>query len=296
MRFSVPRLRAVLVLAAAIASGGCMNHYVLHPEADPPGVRSWSQTTRVGDVQLALEWAAPRGDGPYPGVLVHPAGGRTAEDLQGVVRGFADAGYIAVAADYKRFIDGKPRRSMYPWHTLEEMRASVTTLLDDPRTDRDRIAAVGYSQGGIFSLLIAAQAPEIRAIVAYYPVTDFNTWFAANEGRGIRKLIMRGFLRQIKKSSGAETDEELAAVLDRASPMTYVDQLTSPILLVHGALDTSAPPEESERLAARLRELGRDVEVEILPTAGHVFNFKDEALAREAWATTLDFLERKLGS
>jgi dipeptidyl aminopeptidase/acylaminoacyl peptidase len=76
--------------------------------------------------------------------------------------------------------------------------------------------------------------------------------------------------------------------------MTYVDALRVPILLVHGAEDTSAPLEESRRLERALRDRGRDVELIVVPGAGHVFNFKDRDLAQPAWDATLDWLRRHL--
>jgi dipeptidyl aminopeptidase/acylaminoacyl peptidase len=83
-------------------------------------------------------------------------------------------------------------------------------------------------------------------------------------------------------------------MLRHASPQTYVDSLRAPVLLVHGADDTSAAVEESRRLERALRERGREVELIVVPGAGHVFNFRHEEQARRAWQATLDWLRRHL--
>ena len=52
------------------------------------------------------------------------------------------------------------------------------------------------------------------------------------------------------------SDREL---LDRLSPLSRVDALTAPLLLVHGGNDTNVPVIESEQMDEALRERGRPV-------------------------------------
>jgi dipeptidyl aminopeptidase/acylaminoacyl peptidase len=73
-----------------------------------------------------------------------------------------------------------------------------------------------------------------------------------------------------------------------------VDSIRAPVLLIHGADDTSAPVEESRRLERALRERGREVELIVVPGAGHVFNFRQPEEARRAWDVTLDWLRKYL--
>ena len=63
---------------------------------------------------------------------------------------------------------------------------------------------------------------------------------------------------------------------------------------MHGSRDGSAAVEESRRLAKRLAELGRPVELLVIAGAGHVFNFRDRRQAGLAWKATLAFLDRYL--
>ena len=100
--------------------------------------------------------------------------------------------------------------------------------------------------------------------------------------------------RHFRRSLGAKDDAELSTMLGRASAMKQAEAIRAPVLLIHGDRDTSAPLAESERLAARLRELGREVELVVVPDAGHVFNFRDRDKARTAWDATLGWLDRHL--
>jgi dipeptidyl aminopeptidase/acylaminoacyl peptidase len=282
-----------LLALLALQLGGCMDHTLIYPDADPPGVTASTEDVTRGSLRVHLEWMQPPGPGPFPTVIVHPPGGEIAADMKGVARDLARRGYLTVAVDYRRFIDGEYRRNTFAWRTSSDPVAAFEIVRADPRVDRARIAALGFSQGGIYGLLMAAHAPDVKAVVAYYPVTDFRAWF--DTGRDwISRQVFRVIEWHFRRESGAASDAEFEEMLRLASPMTHVDSLRAPVLLVHGAEDTSAPVEESRRLERALRERGRDVELVVVTGAKHVFNFRDAQQARGAWDTTLEWLRKRL--
>jgi len=272
-----------------------MNYYLIYPERDPPGVTSWAEDVTRGPLRVHLEWVQPTGSGPFPTVIVHPPGGGVAPDLNGVTRDLARHGYLAVAVDYWRLIDGTFQRNTFAWRSESDTVAALEIVSAKPQVDRERIAALGFSQGGIYSLLMAAHSKDVKAVVAYYPVTDFRKWFDTERsdwGFRVAFSIIEWYFR---RESGAKSDAEFEDMLRLASPMTYVDSLQAPILLVHGEVDTSASVEESRRLERALEERGREVELIVVPGAGHVFNFKEpKAVAQKVWDTTLDWLQKHL--
>jgi dipeptidyl aminopeptidase/acylaminoacyl peptidase len=270
-----------------------MDTFLIYPDRDPPGIVTQSQDVTRGPLRMHLEWAQPPGAGPFPTVIVHPPGGGVATEMKGVTRDLAQHGYLAVAVDYQRFLDGQFRRNTFAWREPSDPVAALALVRAGPRVDRERIAALGFSQGGIYSLLMAAYAPDIRAVVAYYPVTDFRAWFDT-ERPWASRVAFRVIEWHFRRESGAATDAAFEDVLRLGSPMTYVESLLAPILLVHGASDTSAPVEESRRLERALRDRGREVELIVVPGAGHVFNFKQPAEAQRTWDATLDWLRRHL--
>lgn len=274
-----------------------LNHHLIHPNDVPAGVITWSEEIEKGDLLIHLEWAAPRGEGPFPAVLVHAEGGKTSHKMKGVIWDLARRGYMASAADYKRRIDGRFRRNMFAWRSEEDVTASLERVRAHPSVDGGRIATLGFSQGGIFALLIAAHAPEtVKAVVSYYPVADFEEWLSAERPNPVRRLVYRIIRSFFRHESGARTDDEFRAILKAASPLPNAERIKAPVLLVHGEKDTTASAEESRRLAARFRELGREVELLIVPGATHVFNFKETQQARIAWDATVRFLEKHIGS
>lgn len=77
-------------------------------------------------------------------------------------------------------------------------------------------------------------------------------------------------------------------------------RLYAPLLLIYGGKDAGVPASQGEPLAARLRELGKEVEVAVYPDAGHAF-FNDTRpqayhapSAEDAWSRTLAFVRRHL--
>ena len=289
-------LGASAALLSALLLPGCVDHYLLHPRWPPEGARSWNEVAVDGDLQMRLEWVRPADPGPLPAVIVHPEAGHQAAEMRGVLHDLAKAGYLAVAADYQRRTGTRWRESLFPWRDPADPRRVIDRVRAHPDVDPRRIGLLGFSQGGVFSLLIAAYDGGAAAVVAYYPVTDFESWLeAAGTGLG-RRLVFRVIRAGFRRASAARSDAELQVLLRRASPLRQAELIKIPVLLVHGYRDSSASVEESRRLAQRLAELGRPVKLLVIPGAGHVFNFRDRRQAALAWDATLAFLDRHLRS
>lgn len=294
MRLSPQAAGGFVIATVALVAAGCVDHALVHPRTAPEGVREWSEAVVRGKLLIRLEWATPAGEGRLPAVIVHPEAGHEAREMRGVLRDLAAHGYLAVAADYRRAIDGRYRNTLFTWRDEGDVRAVFDIVRTSPRVDPERIGLLGFSQGGVYSLSIAAQTGGATAVVAYYPVTDFEQWLEEpgrlRGKRWVFRLIRRHFYRQ----SGARNDEEFRELLARASPLRHAERIRCPVLLIHGDRDKSAGVEQSRRLAERLRELGTPVELLEVAGAGHVFNFRNREKAKLAWQATLDWLARNL--
>ena len=285
---------ALALLAAVLLLPGCVNHRLIHPRKVPPDVVVWDQEVERGALYIHLEWARPAGPGRFPTVLVHPEAGRTARDMRGVLWDLARNGYVAVAADYRRLEKGQYRRTLFAWKQDADVTAALDLIRSEDVVDPGRMATMGFSQGGVFSLLIASRVPEVRAVVAYYPVTDFEHWlYQEREGR-MERFVFRTIRKYFFRKSGAQNEEDFRRMLRSASPYHQVEEIRAPVLLIHGDSDTSASVEESRRLAERLGELDRDVDLLEIPEAGHIFNFKNARQGAVAWEAALAWLDQHL--
>ncbi|MBI1864482.1 MAG: alpha/beta fold hydrolase [Nitrospirae bacterium] len=286
----------LVVITGGLVSCQLPNRYLMYPQEVPPRVQAWAEDVDTGALRLHLEWARPAGAGPFPTVLVHPDGSATAADMRGVIWDLASRGYLAVAADYRRLREGTYRRTLLPWCNDADVTQVLEVLRTQPLVDPQRLAALGFSQGGIFSLLIAAHAPDIKAVVAYYPVTDFPQWLAAPRANLMKRFVFHMIREYFRREAESCTEEPWQTVLQKASPLYQAERIQAPVLLLHGDEDGAAPVDESRRLAARLSALGRDVELVVIAGGRHVFNFKHPAQAQYAWQVALQWLARHLGT
>jgi dienelactone hydrolase len=276
---------------------GCpqTNHYLIYPHKAAPELTVWSADFARGDLKMHIEGARPPGAGPFPTVLVFPEEERTASDMHGVIWDLAARGYVAIAADYERRIEGKYRRSMFAWQTSGDLTLILDTMRAYPEVDQNRIGALGFSEGAVVSLLMAAHDPDrVKAIVAYYPITDFPHWYAGKRS-GLSARTLFALARwQLRVESRASNDDDFQSKLNLASPLSMAEYVHAPVLFVHGAEETLIPPEESQRMAAGMKAAGHTAEVLLVPDAGRFFNFRQPQEATKAWQATLAWFDRYL--
>jgi dienelactone hydrolase len=292
------RRAPIIVAMTAVALAGCSgaDHYLIHPRQADPQIVTWSADFPRGELLVHAEGARPPGSGPFPTVIVHPEEDETAEAMRGVIWDLASHGYFAIALDYQRWLDGKYRRSTFAWRSAGDISVPIEVTSTYPQVDQHRIGALGFSEGAVLALLMAAYDPDrIKAVVAYYPITDFPRWYAGERG-GLSPRILFALARwQLRVDSGAPNDDELQKMLRLASPYYMAEYLRAPVLLIHGADDTLAFPEESERMAEQLKTSGNTTtQLLLVPGAGRLFNFHQPQQATVAWDAALQWLERYL--
>lgn len=286
-------------MPAVVLLGGCgqTSHYLIHPRAPAPEIVVWSDDFARDALLVHIEGARPPGPGPFPTVIVHPEEDETAGAMRGVIWDLAAHGYLAIAADYRRRIKGAYRRTLFAWQSANDVTMPIDVTRAYPEADAERIGALGFSEGAVLSLLMAAYDPDrIKAVVAYYPITDFPRWYRGN-GRDLFPRMLFELARwQLRVDSGTRDDAALQASLRLASPYYMAEYIHAPVLLVHGAEDTLAPPDESLRMAEQLRASGGTAEVVLVPGAGRLFNFRRKDPAALAWSAACAWLDRFLRS
>ncbi|MCA9971908.1 MAG: S9 family peptidase, partial [Anaerolineales bacterium] len=125
--------------------------------------------------------------------------------------------------------------------------------------DGRRIAVYGGSYGGFMVLSALTTYPELWAAgVDIVGISNFVT-FLENTSE-----YRRGHRESEYGSLAADR-----AFLEAISPLNHVDQITAPLLVIHGANDPRVPLGEAEQLVDALRQ--REVPVEFLVFAdeGH---------------------------
>ncbi|MEN6308486.1 MAG: pectinesterase family protein [Anaerohalosphaeraceae bacterium] len=218
----------------------------------------------TGGESLLMDVCVPEGTGLRPAViLIHGGGwsGGDKKDMEFLYKPLSEAGFVWFSINYR----------LAPQHRwpacIDDVRAAIRWVRANAamyRADVGRIALVGYSAGGHLACLAAVQADQterVQAVVGIAPPTDHE---ADSERRGglspsMQKLLDRPGL----------IDEETRAMLQRISPIQYVNAGLPPFLLLHGTDDNSVPYSQSVNFKAKLDHYCAPCEIITIEGAGH---------------------------
>ncbi|WP_392508609.1 S9 family peptidase [Naumannella halotolerans] len=132
-------------------------------------------------------------------------------------------------------------------------------LVDQGLAAPERIAVTGRSYGGYLTAAMVAFHPDAFAAgVNICGMTDLRTFYRDSEP----------WIAEAAKSKYGDPELD-ADLLARISPMTSIDHVVAPVLVVHGELDTNVPIGEAMQFVDALRERGRVVEYLELAGEGH---------------------------
>lgn len=132
--------------------------------------------------------------GPRPVVVLgHGLGAVKEMRLDAYAERFADAGYHALAFDYRHFgaSGGQPRQLLDVDRQREDWHAAVAYARSLPDVDPDRVVLFGSSFGGGHVLVVAAQDERVAAAIAQCPFTDGVASARASVGRSIIGITRR---------------------------------------------------------------------------------------------------------
>jgi dienelactone hydrolase len=210
-----------------------------------------------GDVHALL--VRPEGPGPYATAFLVHGGPEAADDDSYRARraAYVDAGYAVVHVNYRGStgygsawrdaLTGRPGLT-----ELEDVGAVYDALVAEGIVDHRRALLSGGSWGGFLTLLGLGTQPERWAAgIAEVPVADY---LAAYEDE------MEG-LRAYDRALFGGSPDEVRDVYVRSSPITYVDAVAAPVLVVAGANDPRCPIRQIDNYLGELDEQGKEHEV-----------------------------------
>ena len=235
---------------------------VCAPEGDgaPPGrpYRSWSFANPAGQRVHGFV-ATPPGDGPHPMVmLVH--GGPTwaySDTFMPDVQAWLDHGLAVAMVNYRgstgygtAFRDALIGDPGFP--EVEDVVAGLDSLVADGVADPRRAVVAGGSWGGYVTLLALGLHPERwAAAVAAVPVADYVTAYRDEAPT----------LQAFDRSLFGGSPDELPGLYEERSPLTYVDRVTSPVLVIAGDHDSRCPLQQVVNYTEALEARGGEVEL-----------------------------------
>ena len=165
---------------------------------------------------------------------------------------------------------------------VEDCVAAVQALVRDGLADGERLGIRGGSAGGWTTLAALTTTDAFAAGVSYYGVAELIA-FAADthdfESRYIDGLV-------------GTLPEDRDVYVERA-PLSHVDQLSCPVLLLQGLEDKVVPPAQAELFAAALDKKG--IPYAYLPFAGEQHGFRKQETVVAALEAELSFYGQVFG-
>jgi dipeptidyl aminopeptidase/acylaminoacyl peptidase len=164
----------------------------------------------------------------------------------------------------------------------EIIHATRQLLAAHPYIDSKRIGCTGASYGGFMTMYLLTRTDMFAAAISHAGISNIASYWGAG---------FWGFLYSSLATAGRFPWSHPQFYL-KQSPLFSADKIKTPLLLLHGAVDTNVPPAESYQMYTALRLLQRPVELIVLQGEDHgVGNYQRRVLWMQ---TMLAWFERYL--
>ena len=224
---------------------------------------------------------------PVPGsdkavIILHGHGSSYDADVYRATA-LVQAGYSVLLFDFRAHGRSDGRRMTFGYEERQDVYGAIAFLRG---RGMEHIGLLGFSYGGIVSMLAAPHCPEVEAII-----TDGGPgrWMTGVDAWGKEKGLPSWLVKPLGGLFFAVTSLRVGANLFRYDPILWVGRISPrPILFIHGELDPFCADFDDLYAAAR-----QPKEVWRLPDAGHTA--ASQLYPEEHTRRVIDFFDRHMG-
>ncbi|MEX2314940.1 MAG: S9 family peptidase [Thermomicrobiales bacterium] len=141
---------------------------------------------------------------------------------------------------------------------MPDVMAAVDHVVNQGYVDENRLGVTGGSYGGYMTLWVIGHTDRFKAAVTQRCVSNLHSFYGTSD---------IGFSLGEFEFGGSAWDERERYM--KYSPITYVKEMTTPLLIVHSEQDYRCPIEQAEQVFISLKKLGREVEFVRFPDENH---------------------------
>jgi len=273
---------------------GSLKDTILEAGEVPSG-KSWSSFVfPSSDGQEIQGWVAvPDGNGPFPLILDTHGGPQAvqAENFNPESQAWLDHGFAWASINYRGSTTFGKDFEEQIWGNLgdlevEDMVAARQYLAEEGIADPEKIFLTGWSYGGYLTLQALGKYPDLWAGgLAGVAISD---WVLSYEdaAESLRKYCVAIF---------GGTPEEKTEQYTKSSPVTYIESVKVPILIIQGRNDTRTPARPIEIYEEKMKALGKEIEV-FWFDAGHMGPFAQAEQAVKHQEMMMQFAYNIIGS
>lgn len=253
-----------------------------------PQVAQWNLGT-----QREISWQNPHDHRTIYGVVVLPPGYQSGVRYKTIVHvhggpeeawtvGFngnwynyatmlASHGYVVLLPD-PRGSDGQgpafTEADYQDWGggDFADIMAGVDYLIAQGIADPDRMAIGGWSFGGFMTAWAVTHTDRFKAGMVGAGVTDLYSMATTTD---ISPSFSQGYMGPLAAN---------AALYDQHSPVRYLNQCHTPVLVLHGEADVRVPTSQGQEFYHGLRFMGKDAVMVTYPREPHIFTEREHQI------------------
>ncbi len=141
---------------------------------------------------------------------------------------------------------------------MPDLMAAVDYVVDQGYVDEHRLGVTGGSYGGYMTLWVVGHTDRFKAAVTQRCVSNLYSFYGTSD-------IGWTFIDYEFGGKAWEHREHFM----KYSPVSYVKDMTTPLLIVHSEEDYRCPIEQAEQVFISLKKLGRETELVRFPNENH---------------------------
>ena len=126
-----------------------------------------------------------------------------------------------------------------------------------PDADAARLGVSGGSYGGYMTNWLTATSDRFHAAVTSRSIANWESWWGSSDAQGLTRYEFYG------------QPWERRDLYRRLSPISYVENVTAPTLIIHSESDFRTPISDGEQWFMALKKLGVPVEMVRYPRSSH---------------------------
>lgn len=141
---------------------------------------------------------------------------------------------------------------------LPDLMAAVDWAVGQDFVDGERLGVLGGSYGGFMTNWVIGHVDRFKAAVTQRTLSDLYSAYGTDDI----------FFGDNETTFGA-TPWQDPELFYRVSPISYIENMTTPLLIIHSEEDYRCPMGQAEEQFISLKRLGREVEFVRFPDESH---------------------------
>lgn len=139
----------------------------------------------------------------------------------------------------------------------DDVISGVDYLIGKGIVDKEKVGAMGWSQGGYISAFITTYSDRFKATSVGAGISNWATYYQNTDITPFTRQYLQG------------TPWDNADIYQKTSPITYVNRAKTPTLIQHGELDKRVPIANAYELRLALEDKGVPVRMVVYKGFGH---------------------------